>query len=158
MSNTNNINNINLKDIQTKVDGLHKIDDLDEKLEVIKNVKSELEDYQSKINKFKSEIENEDNYNIDEKFKHMSFQELKNIFENEDLFTFEIKVDKESVAKSVFSGNWFQTDVRYAVNIREIIPEIIDEIQKTFSRNDYTTTYGQYDLKSVVEEADFKVD
>ena len=85
MSNTNNINNINLKDIQTKVDGLHKIDDLDEKLEVIKNVKSELEDYQSKINKFKSEIENEDNYNIDEKFKHMSFQELKNIFENDDL-------------------------------------------------------------------------
>ena len=84
--------------------------------------------------------------------------DTKNIFENEDLFTFEIKVDKESVAKSVFSGNWFQTDVRYAVNIREIIPEIIDEIQKTFSRNDYTTTYGQYDLKSVVEEADFKVD
>lgn len=79
------MSNINLKDIQSKVENLHKIDDLDEKLEVIKNVKSELEDYQSKINKFKSEIENEDNYNIDDKFKHMSFQELKDIFENENM-------------------------------------------------------------------------
>lgn len=58
----------------------------------------------------------------------------------------------------MFSGNWFQTDVRYSVNIRDIIQEIIDEIQKTFSRNDYTTTYGQHDLKRVIEEADFKVD
>lgn len=79
------MSNINLKDIQTKVENLHKIDDLDEKLEVIKNVKSELEDYQSKINKFKSEIENEDNYNIDENFKHLSFQELKDVFENENM-------------------------------------------------------------------------
>lgn len=82
----------------------------------------------------------------------------RNIFENEDLFTFEIKVDKETIAKSMFSGNWFQTDVRYAVNIRKIIPRIIDEIQKTFSKNGYTTTYGEYDLKKVFEEADFKVD
>lgn len=88
----------------------------------------------------------------------ISKSDTKNIFDNEDLFTFEIKVDKETVSKSVFSGNWFQTDVRYSVNIRDIIPEIIDEIQKTFSRNDYTTTYEQHDLKRVIEEADFKVD
>ena len=84
--------------------------------------------------------------------------DTKNIFENEDLFTFEIRVDKKPVAKSVFSGNWFQTDVRYAVNIRDIIPTIIEEIQKTFSQNDYTTTYGQYELKTLAEEVDFKVD
>ena len=82
----------------------------------------------------------------------------RNVFENEDLFTFEIKLDKNTIAKSVFSGNWFQTDVRYAVNIRKIIPKIIEEIQNTFSKKAYTTTYEGYDLKKVIEEVDFKVD
>jgi hypothetical protein len=82
----------------------------------------------------------------------------RDIFENEDLFTFEIKLDKKTIAKSVFSGNWFQTDVRYAVNIRKIIPTIIEEIQNTFSQKAYTTTYEGYDLKKVIEEVDFKVD
>lgn len=65
----------------------------------------------------------------------------KGIFDKEDLFTFEIKVDKRVVAKSQFSGNWFQTDVRYAVNIREIIPEIISEIEEYMSRSEYTLPY-----------------
>jgi len=73
--------------------------------------------------------------------------ESKNIFENEDIFTFEIKVDKKVVAKSSFSGNWFQKDVRYEVNIREIIPNIIGEISEYFSRENYTTLYGEYDIK-----------
>ena len=65
----------------------------------------------------------------------------------EDIFTFEIKVDKKVVAKSSFSGNWFQKDVRYEVNIREIIPNIIGEISEYFSRENYTTLYGEYDIK-----------
>ena len=62
----------------------------------------------------------------------------KNLFEKEDFFTFEIKVDKKSVAKTQFSGNWFQTDVRYAVNIKEIIPEIISEIEHYMTLDEYT--------------------
>jgi hypothetical protein len=61
----------------------------------------------------------------------------KNIFNNEDIFTFEIKVDKNVVAKSTFSGNWFPTSVRYQVNIKPIIPEIIQEITEFFTRNQY---------------------
>jgi hypothetical protein len=61
----------------------------------------------------------------------------KNIFNNEDIFTFEIKVDKNVVAKSTFSGNWFPTSVRYQVNIKPIIPEIIEEITEFFTRNQY---------------------
>jgi hypothetical protein len=63
----------------------------------------------------------------------------KNIFKNEDIFTFEIKVDKNLVANSTFSGNWFPTSVRYQVNIKPIIPEIIEEITEFFTR-------GQYEL------------
>lgn len=61
----------------------------------------------------------------------------KNIFKNEDIFTFEIKVDKNVVAKSTFSGNWFPTVVRYQVNIKPIIPEIIEEITEFFTKREY---------------------
>ena len=70
--------------------------------------------------------------------------EVKDIFENEDIFTFEIKVDKKVVAKSSFSGNWFQKDVRYEVNIREIIPTIIKEIEYYFSRDEYVMIEDEY--------------
>jgi len=83
--------------------------------------------------------------------------EINDVFEHEDVFTFEIKVDKRVVATTQFSGNWFQTDVRYAVNIREIIPEIIEEIQEFLSRDEYTTTYGGYDLNFQFAPYHFKV-
>lgn len=79
------------------------------------------------------------------------------IFEEEDIFTFELKVDKKVVAKSQFSGNWFQTDVRYNVNIKDIIPEVISEIQEYLSRDEYTTTYEGYDLINVMADHDFGV-
>lgn len=65
----------------------------------------------------------------------------KNILNKEDVFTFEIKVDKKVVATSQFSGNWFQNDVRYAINIKEIIPEIISEIEDYMSMKKYTKPY-----------------
>ena len=64
--------------------------------------------------------------------------ETKELFKNEDIFTFEIKVDKKVVAKSSFSGNWFQPEVRSEVDIREIIPDIIKEIEYFFTKKEYT--------------------
>lgn len=61
----------------------------------------------------------------------------RDIFKNEDIFTFEIKVDKNIVAKSTFSGNWFPTMVRYQVNIKPIISNIIEEITEFFTRKQY---------------------
>ena len=61
----------------------------------------------------------------------------KDIFKNEDIFTFEIKMDKRVVAKSTFSGNWFPTFVRYQVNIKPIIPNIIEEITEFFTSKRY---------------------
>lgn len=61
----------------------------------------------------------------------------RDIFKNEDIFTFEIKVDKNVVAKSTFSGNWFPTMVRYQVNIKPIISNIIEEITEFFTRKEY---------------------
>ena len=65
-------------------------------------------------------------------------QPKKNNYEKIDDFQFEIKVDKKSVGKSVFSGNLFPPKVRYAVDIKEIIPSIMGEIRDVLSRKNYT--------------------
>jgi hypothetical protein len=56
-------------------------------------------------------------------------QTVKTIFDKLDDFQFEVKIDKKVIAKSIFSGNYFQPRVRYAVDIKEIIPSIISEIR-----------------------------
>lgn len=61
----------------------------------------------------------------------------KNIFDKIDNFQFEIKVDKTTVAKSEFCGNYFPPKVRYAVDVREIIPAIMTEIRQYFSQKNY---------------------
>jgi hypothetical protein len=66
----------------------------------------------------------------------------KNIFEKLDTFDFEIKVDKNVVAQSTFCGNFFPPQVRYQVDIKEIIPDIISEIKDTLSSKKYTTKYA----------------
>jgi len=62
----------------------------------------------------------------------------KNIFDKIDDFQFEIKVDKNVVASSYFSGNFFQPKVRYAVDIKGIIPSIMAEIRDYLSKKNYT--------------------
>lgn len=65
-------------------------------------------------------------------------QNPRNIFERIDDFQFEIKIDKKMVAKSMFSGNFFPPKVRYAVDIKEIIPAIMGEIRFFLSQKKYT--------------------
>lgn len=56
-------------------------------------------------------------------------QTVKTIFDKVDDFQFEVKINKKVIGKSIFSGNYFQPRVRYAVDIKEIIPSIISEIR-----------------------------
>jgi len=76
---------LTLEQINNKLKQLEKIDDLDEKLESIKLLKEHIQQYQIKINKHKADIENENNYIIDEKYKNLSFQDLKKVFEEDEL-------------------------------------------------------------------------
>jgi hypothetical protein len=64
--------------------------------------------------------------------------EYKDIFEKPDDFQFEIRIDKKTVAKSVFSGNFFPQKVRYAVDIKEIIPAIMGEMRYYLSLKEYS--------------------
>ena len=47
------------------------------------------------------------------------------IYANEDMFTFQIKVKGRIVAQSIFTGNDYPPKVRYDVDIRAIISDII---------------------------------
>jgi hypothetical protein len=65
-------------------------------------------------------------------------QSTKNIYDKIDDFQFEIRIDKQTVAKTMFSGNPFPPKVRYAVDIKEIIPTIMSEIRSSLSQKNYT--------------------
>ena len=70
----------------------------------------------------------------------------KDIYENEDIFTLQIKVKGRVVAQKVFSGNDYPPKVRYDVDIRSIISEIISKIQNGLSYENYTQEYCGYEL------------
>jgi len=68
------------------------------------------------------------------------------IYANEDIFTLQIKVNGRIVAQSVFSGNDYPPKVRYDVDIRKIIPQIISTIQYGLTLRNYTKEYCGYAL------------
>ena len=69
-----------------------------------------------------------------------------NIYANEDIFTFQIKVNGKIVAQSIFSGNDYPPKVRYDVDIRKNIPQIISTIQSGLTLKNYTKEYCGYAL------------
>ena len=71
-------------------------------------------------------------------YKEPSEQPYRDIFEKLDNFQFQIKIDKKSVALKTFNGNYFPPKVRYAVDIKEIIPSIMGEIRLYLSQKNYS--------------------
>lgn len=70
----------------------------------------------------------------------------KDVYEDEDIFTLQIKVKGRVVAQKIFSGNDYPPKVRYDVDIRAIIPEIIARIQNGLTLKKYTKEYCGYAL------------
>lgn len=66
---------------------------------------------------------------------------IENIYENEDVFDFEIKTDDKLIVKKRFTGNVYPQRIRYSVDIRKIIPSLIKEIQETFSGEKFSVEY-----------------
>jgi hypothetical protein len=64
-----------------------------------------------------------------------------NIYDGEDFFDFEIKVGGRTVGLSRFSANDFPPRVKYDVNIKPIIPELVSLIQHYMSLRKYDTSY-----------------
>ena len=68
------------------------------------------------------------------------------IFENEDIFDLEIKVDDRVVATRQFTGNLYQQRIRYSVDIRKMIPKIISIITETLSNENINVEYSSINL------------
>lgn len=93
-------------------------------------------------------------------------EETKDIWEKDDVYTFEIRIDGEVVGITQFSGNYFPPKIRYKVNLKhqtniwgerimddngqpiplEILPNITKEIKKVFSQKSYTKKHMGYSL------------
>lgn len=71
------------------------------------------------------------------------------IYDNEDYFTFQLKVKDKVVCEKIFSGNDYPPSVRYGVDIRKIIPKIIDYLQQGLSMENYTKNYCGYNLDRI---------
>ena len=65
------------------------------------------------------------------------------------MITFQIKVNNRVVVEKIFTGNDFPRKVRYDVDIRKIIPKIIEIVQIGLSQKNYTKNYGDYDLTKI---------
>lgn len=68
------------------------------------------------------------------------------IFEKEDVFDFEIRIDGKYVAKKRFTGNVYPQRVRYSVDVRRLIPRLIEEIQDTLSMENLDVEYCGIEL------------
>lgn len=66
---------------------------------------------------------------------------VEDIYENEDVFDFEIRIDDKPIATKRFSGNVYPQRVRYSVDIRRLINKIITDIQNMFSDENITVEY-----------------
>jgi hypothetical protein len=75
--------------------------------------------------------------------------EMKNIYDKEDFFTFQILHKKRVVAEKIFSGNDYPPKVRYDVDIRKILPVITNQVQQGLSQKNYTKKYCDYNLESI---------
>lgn len=63
------------------------------------------------------------------------------IYDKEDIFDFEIRIDERVIGARRFTGNVYPQRVRYSVDIRELIPKIISQIQETLGQEKIHVEY-----------------
>ena len=108
------------------------------------DLKWELEEIVSKIQSYLKE-KSEDflwvNYNPYRTKNSVVREEKK---EGEDYFTFEIRVDGKIIIVERFTAMDYPPKVRYSVNVKSLIPEVISKIQRCLSKRKYLTTSAYY--------------
>jgi hypothetical protein len=70
----------------------------------------------------------------------------RNIFENEDFYQVVVLHKGRTLITKEFTGNIYPPKVRYDVDIRKIIPKIIESIQNSLSLKNYTREYAGQEL------------
>lgn len=63
------------------------------------------------------------------------------IWDKEDVFDFEIRIDERVIGHKRFTGNVYPQRVRYSVDIRDLIPKIILRIQEVLGQEKNSVEY-----------------
>jgi hypothetical protein len=64
------------------------------------------------------------------------------IYEKEDIFDFEIRIDEKTISAKRFTGNVYPQRVRYSVDIRDLISKIITQIQSVLEQENLHVEYA----------------
>lgn len=68
------------------------------------------------------------------------------VYDRPGTFTFEIRVDKNTVIKGDFDGSIYSLGARYKIDIKELIPVIIRNIKTVFKQKEFTEFYDKVEL------------
>lgn len=58
------------------------------------------------------------------------------------VFTFEIKVDGRTVIEKMFDGSIYTPNVKYQINIKELVPILISYIERVFTQKKFVSVYS----------------
>ena len=89
------------------------------------------EDYVANDFTFKGKTWNHLWANYNPYLDEQPISEVKNVYDNEDIFTFQIRINGRPVIEKNFTGNHYPPKVRYDVDIRNVVGKIIGTIQET---------------------------
>ena len=107
--------------------------------EYIKGLKEEL-DYYLKMKTVIYMMDNKESIIHDPKIMETSFTEGPEIF---NLF---VKVGEQTICHRVFDGKFYPPKVRYTVDVRPFLKEVLRELTDIFSNNELSYDYLEFDL------------
>ena len=107
--------------------------------EYIKTLKEELQ-YYLKMKTVIYMMDNQDSIKYDPKIMDTSFTDEPEIF---NIF---IKVGEQTICHRVFDGKLFPPKVRYTVDVRPFLKDVLRELTDIFSENKLTYKYLEFDL------------
>jgi len=107
--------------------------------EYIKSLKEELQ-YYLKMKTVIYMMDNQESINYDPKVMDTSFTDEPEIF---NIF---VKVGEQTICHRVFDGKLFPPKVRYTVDVRPFLKDVLRELTDIFSENKLTYKYLEFDL------------
>jgi len=107
--------------------------------EYIKMLKEELQ-YYLKMKTVIYMMDNQESINYDPKVMDTSFTDEPEIF---NLF---VKVGEQTICHRVFDGKLFPPKVRYTVDVRPFLKDVLRELTDIFSESKLTYKYLEFDL------------
>ena len=107
--------------------------------EFMKSLKEELQ-YYLKMKTVIYMMDNKESIIHDPKIMETSFTEGPEIF---NLF---VKVGEQTICHRIFDGKMFPPKVRYTVDVRPYLKDVLKELTDIFSNNDLTYQYLEFDF------------